>query len=292
MLSLDDDSAWTVRRALRSSTAFLKEKALSETPRFDAEILLCHLLHCTTIDLIRRDEVLLDRVQRQTFMGWLERRVKQEPIAYIVGEKEFYGRVFKVSPAVLIPRSDTEILIERVLEFVGKADASPTIVDLGTGSGCIAVTLQCELPKAYVVGVEKDVNAFSVAKENASIHAPTLQLVQGDMLSQSLWEQLPLCDVIVSNPPYIADDEKKDLSAGVVDFEPHLALFAPTGLEFYKAIAQNATNRIKSKGKIFVEIGFSQKDAVAEIFSSAGFDKTDVFYDLSGHARVIAASRS
>ncbi len=291
MSLLDDDRAWTVRHALRSSIAFLNEKAASDTPRLDTEILLCHLLQCSTIDLIKRDDAVLSAAQRETLIGWLKRRASHEPVAYIIGEKEFYGRVFKVSPAVLIPRPDTELLIEKVLGFV-KARVNPTIVDLGAGSGCIAVTLQCELPDARVIGVEKDAEAFRVAKENAVTHAPSLHLEQGDMLMPAFWEQLPLCDVIVSNPPYIAFNEKQDLSSGVVDFEPHLALFAPTGLEFYKAIAQNAANRIKSDGKIFVEIGFSQKDAVAAIFSSAGFRKTEVFFDLSGHARVVAASRS
>lgn len=291
MSQLDDERAWTVREALRSSTHLLKETNISETPRLDAEILLCHLLHCKPIDLIRRDDVLLTAEQKQTLVEWLRRRLHHEPIAYIVGEQEFYGRVFKVSPAVLIPRPDTELLIERVLhELQGVLE--PTIVDLGAGSGCIAVTLQCEIPRAQVIAVEWDESALAVAKENAQLNAASVRFVQGDMLSDALWGQLPFCDVLVSNPPYIALSEKPELSAGVVEFEPHIALFAPTGLEFYKAIAQNAAKCVKSNGKIFVEIGFAQKDDVTRIFHAAGFSHTEVFYDLSGHPRVVMASRS
>lgn len=291
MLPLDDERAGTVRDALRSSTHLLKEKNISETPRLDAEILLCHILHCQPIDLIRRDDVLLTKKQRQTLGEWLQRRLNHEPVAYIVGEQEFYGRIFKVSPAVLIPRPDTELLIERVLhDFQGVSE--PTIVDLGTGSGCIAVTLQCEIPQAQVVAVEKDGAALSLAKENAQLNVASVSFVQGDMLTDALWEQLPLCDAIVSNPPYIALNEKSELAEGVVAFEPHMALFAPTGLEFYKAIAQNAATRVKSNGKIFVEIGFAQKDDVMQIFQAEGFSHTDVFYDLSGHPRVVTALRS
>jgi release factor glutamine methyltransferase len=211
----------------------------------------------------------------------LERRVRGEPIAYMRGHQEFYGRTFRVAPSVLIPRPDTETLIELVLDH--SPSGTPTVLDVGTGSGCIAVTLKCERPAWIVTAVDISAEAITVAEHNAAMHHADIVFIEAD-----LWPQpTALWDVIVSNPPYVAGHD--ELGAGVREFEPHLALFADEdGYAFYHRLATEGRKRVSPQGMIAVEVGAGQSARVSQIFAEEGWLELETRCDLTGTPRAIA----
>jgi len=209
----------------------------------------------------------------------LSRRVAGEPLAYILGYREFYGRDFAVTPDVLIPRQDTEILVE-----VALAQTAHTIVDIGTGSGCIAVTLQRERPYWAVTATDISLRALNVAERNAENLGATIDFVHGDLLT-------PLdsrCfDLIVCNPPYI-DPGDPDVSDEVRRFEPATALFAPEdGLAIYRRLAESARSHLNSNGIVLLEVGHRQSGPVANLFQSRGWVHVNSWPDLAGIPRVV-----
>ncbi len=217
----------------------------------------------------------------------LQRRGNREPVQYLLEEQWFYGRDFYVNPAVLIPRLDTEVLVERIL----KDGRSGNLLDLCTGSGCIAVSLLAS--GQFSKGVATDISeaALQVAEKNAKRHGVELKLLQGD-----LWEALiqgednyeDYFDVIVSNPPYVRNDELPELLPEVAEHEPHLALFAPgDGCLFYDRILQEAKKYLKKDGWIYFEIGCEQGRRVLELFIQWGYRDIGVLQDLAGKDRVV-----
>jgi release factor glutamine methyltransferase len=215
------------------------------------------------------------------------RRLTHEPIAYIVGVREFYGRTFKVSPAVLIPRPETEGLIEAVsaLHLVPNS----TIVDIGTGSGCIAVTLALEWPGTRIVATDESAAALAVARENAiALHAPHVEFVEADLLPDSS----AVFDLIVSNPPYVAESDRASLMPDVLAFEPASALFGgPDGLDVIRQLIPAATERLKPGGHLLMEIGASQDHAVADLANRSGLRFDRFLPDLAGIPRVLVAHK-
>jgi len=212
-----------------------------------------------------------------------------EPIQYILQEAEFYGRLFCVDKNVLIPRPETEILIDEVIAFA--KGRSLKIVDIGTGSGCIAVTLACELPDAVVVATDINNGAIEVAHKNSLTFNTFIEFFVHDVLE----EDLPVgeVDIIVSNPPYIAKAESASMGKNVVEHEPHLALFVPDGnpLVFYRAIADRAKNDLKKGGAVFVEINERLGTEVQKVFIDHGFT-TKIIKDLDGKDRLVTAFNS
>ncbi len=216
----------------------------------------------------------------------LQRRERREPLAYIVGYREFYGRPFGVSTATLIPRQETETLVEVILRQKLPPDAR--ILDVGTGSGCIAITLKLERPDWDVTAIDISPEALSVASVNARFLNADIRLVHSDGTNALLGETY---DLVVSNPPYIADHEV--LMPEVADYEPRLALFSGmSGLEFYERLAEHAKSHVVDGGLAILEVGHLQAQSVREIFESHGWTWLETVPDLAGIPRVVVAMHS
>ncbi len=283
---------WTVQRVLSWSVPWLKEKLpdLNGSPRLDAELLLASVLKIDRTSLFLQLDRPLNKAERDEFKILIRRRADSEPIAYIVGYRDFYRHRFKVSDAVLIPRPDTETLVETVAN-AARAVNGPKILDVGTGSGCVAVSLAAEVPQSIVEAWDVSEGALKIAQTN-SMEAGTANIVfhRRDALDV---QDLPVhrFDFIVSNPPYIASDEKPMMSSETLLFEPELALFAPEadGLTFYRTFADHYGRCLRPGGKIFLEVGVHQAARVAQLFMTAGWQKIKVVKDLSGFDRVVCA---
>jgi len=292
--------AWTIGRILTWSVDYLRAKGLTESPRLDAELLLGHALKLARIQLYTQYDKPLNAAEREPFKAFLQRRSRGEPVAYITGEKEFMGYRFEVSPAVLIPRPDTELLVELILEW-SKASSPEQlrtwrILDVGTGSGCIATSLALKLASSqvHVSAWDFDMPALANAKANAQRLGANVDFSQRDALAASSWDSAAAepYDMIVSNPPYIAPAEGPDLPSSVVAFEPQQALFAPPdGLCFYRALTAFAGHLLKPGGHLVVEIGSTQAAAVQQLFAEAGWQQMTLHKDWSRLDRVVSAIR-
>ncbi|MBQ7049723.1 MAG: peptide chain release factor N(5)-glutamine methyltransferase [Firmicutes bacterium] len=221
------------------------------------------------------------------------RRQKGEPVAYIIGNWEFMGLTFRVNPAVLIPRPDTETLVEAVIEWAKGRQAelaAPDILDLCTGSGCIAISLAYYLQKSRVEAADISPEAIAVAEANAKLNGVFVDFWQGD-----LWEALPAgrqYDVITSNPPYIDWEQLKELDTDVIDHEPRLALDGgEDGLIFYRRLAERTREFLKEGGRAFWEIGYDQGETAAAIARGHGLRLIEVRKDLAGHDRVVIVEK-
>lgn len=260
--------------------------ATSHYARRDAELILAHLLGCDTTALLTHPERLLSAQQAEQFEALLERRLASEPVQYLTGKQEFFGLLFEVSPAVLIPRPETEHLVEAALQRFDP-DANPRIVDVGTGSGAIAVAIAHALPRSHVTAVDFYPEALEVARRNAERHRviERISLLQSDLLAQVGGAEF---DLVLSNPPYIANGEK--LEPQVADYEPRSALYAgPTGLEVYKRLIPQASRVLKSKGWLMMEIGYGQQAALNALLG--GWSEVSFVPDLQGIQRVVQAQK-
>lgn len=257
------------------------------TARRDAELLLMHVLACDRAYLLTHPETQLTAEQAAFYAAWLARRARHEPVQYIVGEQEFFGLKFRVTPDVLIPRPETEHLVEAALARAGR-DAALRMADIGTGSGAIAVALAHALPQARITALDISTAALAVAQENAKSHGVSdrIRFVESDLLAAVASEQF---DMIVSNPPYVADSEV--LEPQVRDFEPASALFAgPEGLDVYKRLIPQAWAALRPGGWLLLEIGHGQRDALAQLL--AGWGDVSFVADLQGIPRVACAQRT
>lgn len=290
----EQDAAWTVGKIMTWSTDFLKDRGMVDTPRLDAEILLAHALGCTRMQLYTAFDKPLSAKEREPFRDFLKRRAGGEPVAYIVGMKEFMSRTFAVTRDVLIPRPDTEVLVESVLAFAKRPDiGSLRILDVGTGSGCIAVSLGLRLNEAKITAWDVDENALALAEANAArLGAGNVDFELVDALDDTQWRTERKFDVIVSNPPYIGREEEPELARSVKDFEPHKALFAEgDALKFYRFFADYVPLALSPDGRIYVEIGASQADAVKALFEAQGWRDVAVVKDYGKNDRVVSAVR-
>ncbi len=221
----------------------------------------------------------------------VRRRAQSEPVAYLVGHREFFGLEFRVTPAVLIPRPDTETLVVELLD-AAKPLAAPRILDLGTGSGCIAVSAAVNHHTAQVTAIDTSDAALAVARENAGTHhvLDRIRFLHGDLFKPCAGEQF---DLVVSNPPYIADHEKETLQNDVRRYEPHAALFSgPSGLEVLSRIVDEAPGHLAAGGSLMLEISPEQAGAVTGRMETTGrYDEIRVVKDLAGLARVVRARR-
>jgi len=243
----------TPRRLLAEASAQLQACA---TPKLDAELLLCHTLKKERSWLIANADDVLDEATINDFNILLARRIRREPVAYITGEKEFWSRSFHVNSNVLIPRPETEHLIEAVQGHFPKQQAEYSFCDIGTGSGCIAITLACEYPKARIIATDISSQALSVARRNAERHGVSdrITFVQGDMFA-ALPKNTASFDAIISNPPYVAQHEMDELEAEL-DFEPQHALSdGQDGLSFLRLLVEQAGDWLSINGLLIVETG-------------------------------------
>lgn len=267
------------------NTADKLKKAGIETAKLDAGLLLCKYLQVDKVYLIVNSHK--DIKPDEKFEELVKRREMHEPMHYILGSVEFYGLDFKVNKNVLIPRPDTEVLVEKVIEYVG--DNSYTLLDIGTGSGCIPVTVavNCRGVKAYSVDISRE--ATKVAEENAKSNGVDGRVT---FLNMDILEDFPqfLVDCIVSNPPYIEDEVIPTLMSDVKDFEPLIALAGgKDGLVFYRRISEKGFEILKSGGMIAFEVGHTQSNAVADILKKDGYVNVKITNDLAGIGRVVTA---
>jgi release factor glutamine methyltransferase len=260
----------------------------TERARIDAELLLLHMLGKDRAWLMAhlKDEFPDDLIRR--YRELLLRRYNGEPIQYITGETEFYGLPFRVTRDVLIPRPETEHLVEKVLELAPRFH-KPRIVDVGTGSGAIAVALAHHLPQAQITAIDISSPALVLAEENAKRNVADIRFLQGDLLAPVAGEQF---DLIVSNPPYVPSADRATLSVEVRDYEPALALFAgDDGLEVYRRLIPAAFDALVPGGFVVLEIGYGQSTAIAELLARSGFQQIEFTPDLQGIPRVACAHR-
>jgi release factor glutamine methyltransferase len=260
----------------------------SERARADAELLLMHVLGRDRAWILAHREETLSDPQAQQYLELLERRHRGEPIQYIVGEVEFYGLPLKVSPAVLIPRPETEHLVEKVLGLLPHF-SNPRIVDVGTGSGAIAIALAHEWPRGAITAIDTSAAALDLARVNAERigFASRIRFLRGDLLEQVSGEQF---DVVVSNPPYVPATDRDSLSVEVRDYEPAVALFAGhDGLDIYRRLIPAARAALVPGGFVALEIGCGQAQAVEGLLNASGFENVEFAPDLQGIPRVASA---
>ncbi len=283
------DGQWTVRRVIEWTTAYFAKHG-SDTPRLDTEILLAHARGCQRIELYTRFDDVLSDTQRDVMRPLVRRRAQAEPVAYLVGHREFYGLDFRVTPDVLIPRPETETLVMELLDSA-KQRTEPRILDVGTGSGCIAVAAAVNAPKTRIVATDVSRAALTVARENATAHdvADRIDFRQGNLFEPI--KPGERFDIIVSNPPYVAEDEMETLQADVRLHEPHLALVAgPDGLDVMRRLINAAPNHLVAGGHLLVEIAPEQAAAACDLLTSQGtYAGIDLIKDLAGRPRVIRA---
>jgi release factor glutamine methyltransferase len=264
----------------------------SPSPHLDAEVLLCHQLSMSRTDLYTRFHQMLSDDQADGFRRLIKRRMKAEPVAYIRGFKEFWSLPFEVSPAVLIPRPDTEILVQEVLNVSrGFGQQRPDLLEIGTGSGVVSIALAVELANVRIVATDVSCAALEIAKKNAEVHsvADRISFREGDLF-EAISEKF---DTIASNPPYISEAVFAQLPPGVRDYEPREALVAgPKGTEFHEALIRDGKQYLKEGGRLLMEIGDGQKDAISAIFETDGcYEDIRFSADYSGLLRVAIARR-
>jgi release factor glutamine methyltransferase len=286
------DEPWTVGRLLSWTTGWLTERG-SDSPRLDAEVLLAHVRGCPRIQLYTAfDEVVADE-PRSRFRELVKRRGGGEPVAYLVGGREFYSLPLTVSREVLVPRPETESLVVRVLDLCREAVA-PRIVDVGTGSGAIAIALAKHLPRAQVVATDVSAAALDVARANAARHGLTerIAFVESDLLAAP--ELAGPWDVIVSNPPYVREDEFAGLPRDVREHEPRAALVAgPRGVEVIERLAAEAVGRLQPGGWLVLEGGPAIAAEVERLLAAtSGLEPGPTLKDLARLPRVFQARRA
>jgi release factor glutamine methyltransferase len=286
------DGTWTVGKIIDWTTAHLRKHG-SDTPRLEAEILLAHTRHCPRIQLyVQYNEPLTDD-ERTVMRDLVRRRAQSEPVAYLVGHREFFGLEFRVTPDVLIPRPETETLVLEAVTL-GKQQSQARVLDLGTGSGCIAISVAANVPDAVVTATDMHHRALEIARENAARHglAARLRFLEGDLFAPLPADEQ--FDIIASNPPYVADGEMETLPPDVRLHEPAHALRAgPQGLDVITRLIAAASPHLAAGGSLLLEIAPEQAPAVRALLEKTGaFEPSRTIKDPFGKERVIAARRS
>lgn len=275
------------RTLLTEATTSLESVGI-ESARLDAEVLLAHA--CGIARAMLLSGIVVSTESATRFRAMLGRRMSREPVAYIIGAKEFFSLDFEVTPAVLIPRPETELLVEAALEFVASAHDC-NVLDIGTGSGAIAIALAFNAPKTTIDATDISPDALAVARRNAQRHRceDRVRFLEADLFPSDPSR----FNLIVSNPPYVAATALMTLQPEIRQHEPHTALIdGSDGLEFYRRIAVSSRERLKSGGAVMVEVGAGQAPEVEALFRRAGFSNIDAIRDLARIERVIRARRS
>ncbi|MBT0663834.1 peptide chain release factor N(5)-glutamine methyltransferase [Geobacter pelophilus] len=272
---------WTIRKVLDWTKSYLADKGV-DNARLESEWLLAAITGHDRVGLyVNYDQPLTD-AELANYRSMVARRAKREPLQYILGTQEFYGVEFEVSPAVLIPRHDTEVL---VMEALQRAPQAKTVLDIGVGSGCIALALARSLPEADVCGVEKSPEALKLAQRNAEHLGVRVTLCEGSLFEPFLGQRF---DLVVSNPPYIPTADLAGLQPEVRDYEPLGALDGGAdGLDFYRAIIASASQHLNPGGWLMVEVGIDQSMAVRELFAATGFTEIFIARDPQQIERVV-----
>lgn len=283
---------WTIGKLLTWTRSHFESRSVDE-PRLSAEILLAHALGCRRIDLYARFEQVPSEEQRAVFRELVRKAAEHQPIAYLVGHKEFYSLDFLVTPDVLIPRPETELLVEQSLAWCATHPRDRyELLDLGTGSGCIAIAFCKRHPSVHAVASDNSEAALAVAAQNIRRHelAERIRTIRADLFDLPLDAVPPgKFDLIVSNPPYVSETDRESLPENVRKYEPAAALFAGTdGLDVFRRIASDVTRYLQPGGLLLVEVGMDQSDKVDAIFAAQGLKQHGRFKDTSGIERAIA----
>jgi release factor glutamine methyltransferase len=283
----------TLRQAITAAAAqFTNDEHLRATASRDAELLLLHTLQISRVTLLTHPGRELSAEQLALYRANICRRLQHEPIQYITGEQEFYGLLLDVTPAVLIPRPETEYLVEAVLARLPK-DVPLQIADIGAGSGAIAIALAVHLPLAEITALDLSAKALAIAAANAGKHsvANRVHIIQSDLLSVVNQKSSQTFDAIVSNPPYIPESDRATLHPQVRNHEPAAALFAGAdGLDLYRRLIPQAHAALKPNGLLALEIGHGQREAIAALLES--WQEVSFTDDLQQIPRVVLARKS
>lgn len=283
---------WTVARLLSWTRAYFQKHGV-ESPRLCAEILLAHAMDCERIELYTRHTTIPGEEALREFRSAVAEAAAGRPIAYLTHTKEFFALTFEVSPDVLIPRPETEVLVERVIHLARHgAGGIRSILDVGTGSGCIAIALAKNLPDLALAAGDVSEAALAVARRNAERHGvlDRIEFRAGNLFEP--WGSDRRFDVIVSNPPYIAESERADLPANVRDYEPQVALFAGTdGLDLIRRLVAESPRHLEPGGHLLTEVGYTQAEAVRDLLDEAHWSDILTYQDALRHERVVHARR-
>ncbi|MFH1017196.1 MAG: peptide chain release factor N(5)-glutamine methyltransferase [Pseudomonadota bacterium] len=280
-------SHWTTEQLLSWAASDFQSKGMSDA-RLAAELLLSRVLGTDRVGLFMRYDRPVNEAERKQFRSYVEQRRAGKPVAYILGRKEFYSLSFKVDPSVLIPRPETEILVDEILDYVRERRMEAVkICDVGTGSGAIAIALKKQLPNASVTGVDVSREALETARENAATHSVEIEWIESDLMAglAGPW------DVVAANLPYIPAEGYEGLPVDIRNYEPRIALDGGRGgLAKIANLVLQAADKIGS-GALFLEIGLGQRDEVVRLLAESGFRSDRVRSDLAGIPRVIRALR-
>ena len=254
-----------------------------------AEVLIEHVTNQSRIELLINKSYMLSDSQLKFLDESIERLQKHEPVQYITHESWFANMKFYVDHNVLIPRPETEELVDWIIKEVRNKKPELRILDIGTGSGCIAISLKKNLPDSEVWGCDVSEEALNIARMNADALNATIDFVPLDFLDKKQQGQLPKVDIIVSNPPYVTPEEKKEMRKNVTDYEPSAALFVPDGdpLIFYKAISDFGKEKLNGNGSIYAEINENLGEQVKSLFTEEGYKSVELKKDLQGKNRMI-----
>jgi release factor glutamine methyltransferase len=288
----NSESVGSRRWVLNHLIARLRAEA-SEYASLEARVLMCHVLMCDSVALMCEPDAIVSLRAYEMLLAYAERRARGEPLAHILGEREFWSLSFEVTPATLVPRPDSETVVEAVLAHCRRLgdDRPYSVVDLGTGSGCLLISVLRELPRAYGIGVDLSREALDVALRNSRRHhvADRSYFCSGHWLTAL---KGPF-DIIISNPPYIPTQDIASLDVTVRDYDPHLALDGgPDGLNAYRSIVSDVPNVLSEDGCVFLEVGINQMCAIEGLLPAMHLKKKDIYKDLEGKERVLSISRT
>lgn len=276
---------WRIIDLINWGVKYFQDRSF-ENPRLEIEIFLQHIFGYKKIDLYINFEEEVTPKNLKRLREFIKRRVENEPIQYITGVSNFYGRDFYVNKNVLIPRPETEILVNVSIDYLS-SKKTPYIIDVGTGSGCIAITLAKELPSSKVIAIDYSQQALNIAKENAElVGVKNIEFLKLDFLSENLNY---VADAVVSNPPYIAQEDIQSLMIDVKEFEPHRALTDNAdGLEFYRIFANKLDVILKKKGVLIIEVGRGNHPVeVKKLFEESGYNDIEMINDYNKDVRVL-----
>jgi release factor glutamine methyltransferase len=277
----------TVLESINLSAQYLNQKGI-ESPRTNAELLLANILDCKRLDLYISFERPLNDDELKKYREHIKRRSNFEPLQYIIGKVEFYGLELIVNPSVLIPRPETELLVEKILIQFSKEEKL-IILDIGCGSGNIAIALAVNLPQSKIVSTDISEEAMQVAKENSERHnvSGRIKFVKHNILKNDL-NNFPMFDIIVSNPPYVSKESYSSLQKEIKNFEPEVAVTDKSdGYTFYREISTKASAKLKENGKLFFEVAQGQSEEVKNIMAKNNFNNIEVIKDYQNIKRII-----
>jgi len=286
----------TIQNLVNQTTQYLTDKGV-DSPRLSAELLLCHVLQMQRIELYTHFDKAVTKEQVDKLQELVKRTGENEPIAYLTGKSEFYSLEFEIRPACLIPRPETELLVERAIEFLRTRKGPQLVCDLCTGCGCIAVAIAKNFANCEIIATDISDAALETAAKNVEKNnlRNRIKLLCGDLLDAIIPHlDVEKFDLIVCNPPYVSAMEFEKLEKNVKDYEPRLALYAGTdGLDIYRKIIQQVDAFLKADGALMLEIGYAQGQAVHKLLEDTGvFSEIRIEKDFHDNDRIVIAQKS